>query len=51
VAAGPGQAPNAPISKAILATPAECTERRAGQRAPLGARAIPLGLEPPRVSG
>jgi hypothetical protein len=30
VAAGPGQAPNAPpISKAILATPAECTNRRA----------------------
>ena len=35
VAVGPGQTPNAPISsKAILATLAEYTDRRAGQRAP-----------------
>jgi hypothetical protein len=34
VAVGPGQAPTRPISKAILATPAECTDRRAGQASP-----------------
>jgi len=34
VVAGPGEAPNSPDHQAILATPAECTDRRAGQRAP-----------------
>src|SRR5580693_3013018 len=34
-----------PISKAILATPAECTNRRAGQRAPARSqgRPVPIG--------
>src|ERR1700730_10195258 len=41
-----------PISKAILATPAECTDRIAGQRAPTRSQGpgVPLVLAPPRVS-
>jgi hypothetical protein len=46
-----------PISNAILATPAECTNRRAGQRAPARSQGrprstlFPLVLGSPRVSG
>src|SRR5689334_14918900 len=47
-----GTGANAPSQQAILATPAGCTDRRAGQRAPAQglSPAVPSVVGPPRVS-